>query len=79
MRELYQCHECGFLSTVRKAFNLVHNELHCEYCDSKGHSEQTIFKAPNNDYTKLPKVKDPELSKCIKNIQVAIRKLGNFA
>jgi len=33
----------------------------------------------NSDYAKLPKVKDPELSRCIKNIQVAIEKLGNFA
>jgi hypothetical protein len=33
----------------------------------------------NSDYTKLPNIKDPELSKCIKNIQVAVEKLGKFA
>lgn len=43
------------------------------------HIKPLLETAHNSDYTKLPKVKDPELSKCIKNIQVAIEKLGNFA
>jgi len=37
MLDLFNCNECGFLSTHKKAFLRIHNELYCEYCSEKLH------------------------------------------
>ena len=37
MKELYQCNDCGFLSTYYPGFMYVHGELHCEYCARVNH------------------------------------------
>lgn len=49
MKELYQCHECGFLSTAYRAFIKVHGELHCEVCARRDHGvyRSTVTKKEN--------------------------------
>ena len=53
MREIYQCHECGFLSIDRKLFIATHGELHCMNCAKREHGTVCSFaekpKETNND------------------------------
>jgi hypothetical protein len=53
MRDIYQCHECGFMSTDRKLFVSTHGELHCENCAEREHGTVGGFaekpKEANND------------------------------
>lgn len=38
MKELYICHECGFVSTIwRDNYTYVHGEIHCLDCAKKEH------------------------------------------
>lgn len=48
MKELYQCHECGFLNTHRDMFLLTHGELHCRNCAKRDHGTIASIKTKKN-------------------------------
>ena len=37
MKELYICCECGFLSTIRREFVLIHGDHYCKDCARDNH------------------------------------------
>ena len=65
MKDLYQCKECGFLSTYYPGFIYVNGELLCEYCAIKttGVISSTNLKSSNSEYM----VASPQLKKLAEN------------
>jgi len=52
VKNLYQCKECGFLSTYYPGFIKVNGELLCEYCARENHGvvRSANLKSSNSDY-----------------------------
>lgn len=52
MKDLFQCKECGFLSTYYPGFIKVNGELLCEYCARENHGviRNTNLKSSNKKY-----------------------------